>query len=54
MKIRNMEDRLAAIAAVIVLIGVSMAAEDALGREPAADLEVRPDVTMSLQVAGDE
>ena len=35
MKTRNIENNLAAVAALIVLVGVSFAAEDALGFEPA-------------------
>jgi hypothetical protein len=55
MKFRNMEDRLALLAAVIVLIGVSSAAEDALADgNPAAGLEVRHDATTSTLVTGDE
>lgn len=53
MKFRNIEDRLAVIAAVIVLLGVSTAAEDALatGNEP-ADLEVKVVDTISPLSAG--
>jgi len=55
MKFRNMEDRLAVIAAVIVLIGVSSAAEDALADDnPAAGLEVRLGGTTSTLIAGEE
>ena len=53
MKFRNMEDRLALIAAVIVLIGVSAAAENALADEnPAAGLEVPLGDTTSVPNAG--
>ena len=53
MRIRNMENRLAVLAAVIVLIGVSTAAENALAKEnPAAGLEVQPGGTTSTLVAG--
>jgi hypothetical protein len=55
MKFRNMEDRLAVIAAMIVLIGVSSAAEDALADgNPATGLEVAHDGTTSMLVAGEE
>ena len=55
MKLRNMEDRLALIAAVIVLIGVSSAAEDALaGGNPAAGLEVPLGGTTSTLIAGED
>mgnify|MGYP001814685136 FL=1 len=55
MKFRNMEDRLAVIAAVIVLIGVSSAAEDALADDnPAAGLEVLLGGATSTLIAGDE
>ena len=37
MKFRNIEDRLAVVAAMIVLLGVSFAAEDALAN--ASDLD---------------
>lgn len=54
MKFRNMEDRLAVIAALIVLIGVSSAAEDALaGDDLAAGLEVRPGGTTSTLIVGE-
>ena len=43
MRFRKIENRLAALAAVIVLIGVSTAAENALAEDkPAAGLEVQP------------
>jgi len=55
MRFRNMEDRLAALAAVIVLIGVTTAAENALADgNPAAGLEVQTGVTTSVLTAGDE
>jgi hypothetical protein len=54
MRFRNMENRLAALAAVIVLIGVSTAAGNALANEnSAAGLEVRPGGTTSGLVAGE-
>lgn len=37
MKFSNIEDRLAVVAAVIVLLGVSFAAEDALASSSALD-----------------
>ena len=53
MKFRNMENRLAVLAAVIVLIGVSTAAENALADEnPAAGLEVGLGGTTSVLVPG--
>ena len=53
MKFRNVEDRLALLAAVIVLIGVSTAAENALADEnPAAALETGLGGTTSVLVAG--
>ena len=53
MKFRNMESRLAALAAVIVLIGVSSAAGNALADEnPATGLEVGPATTTSVLLAG--
>jgi hypothetical protein len=55
MKFRNIEDRLALIAAVIVLVGVSTAAEDALAGDFASSgLEVRHGGTISTLVAGFE
>lgn len=54
MKFRNIEERLAVIAAMIVLIGVSSAAEDALADDnPAAGLEVRQGGTTSQSIAGE-
>jgi hypothetical protein len=54
MKFRNMEDRLAVLAAVIVLIGVSTAAENALADDnSAAGLEVQPGGSTSVLIAGD-
>ena len=54
MKFRNIEERLAVIAAMIVLIGVSFAAEDALADDnPAAGLEVRQGGTTSELIAGE-
>jgi hypothetical protein len=53
MKFRNMENRLALLAAVIVLIGVSSAAENALADDNSATgLEVGLGGTTSTQVAG--
>lgn len=47
MKFRNIENRLAVLAAVIVLLGVSSAAEDALaGENAAAGLEVPAGASM--------
>lgn len=55
MKLRNMENRLAVLAAVIVLIGVSSAAENALADENhAAGLEVGLGGTTSVLVAGQD
>ena len=54
MRFRNMENRLAALAAVIVLIGVSTAAGNALAEEnPAAGLEVQPAGTTYELIAGE-
>ena len=54
MKFRNIEERLALIAAMIVLIGVSSAAEDALADDHhAAGLEVCQGGTTSVLVAGE-
>ena len=54
MRFRNMENRLAALAAVIVLIGVSTAAGNALANEnPAAGLEVQPDGTTYERIGGE-
>lgn len=53
MKFRNVENRLAVLAAVIVLLGVSSAAEDAFaGENTAAGLEVTISATMSPLSAG--
>ena len=53
MKFRNVENRLAVLAAVIVLLGVSSAAEDAFaGENAAAGLEVAACATMSDLSAG--
>jgi hypothetical protein len=55
MKLRNMENRLAVLAAVIVLIGVSSAAENALADEnPAAGLETGLGGTTSVLIAGQD
>ena len=55
MKLRKLEDRLVMIAAMIVLIGVSSAAEDALaGSNPAAGLEVQLGGTTSTLIAGED
>lgn len=55
MKLRNMENRLAVLAAVIVLIGVSSAAENALADEnPAASLETGLGGTTSVLIAGQD
>lgn len=53
MKFRNIEDRLALVAALIVLVGVSLAAEDALaGGNDTAGLEVTAVDTTSSLFAG--
>jgi hypothetical protein len=54
MKLNKLEDRLPLIAALVVLIGVGGAAEDALAEEfvPAADLEITLEDTSSILVAG--
>ena len=55
MKYKNLEDRLALIAAVIVLVGVTTAAEDALADDfTPARLEVQNGGTISMLVAGSE
>ncbi len=53
MKFGKIEDRLAVIAAVVVLLGVSMAAEDVFAAENApAALEVTMGATTSVMTAG--
>lgn len=58
MKLRKIEDRLPLLAALVVLIGVTGAAEDALAGEIAwtapadAGLEIMHDDTSSIPVAG--
>lgn len=53
MKFKNLEDRLVAIAAVIVLLGVTFAAEDALAENNAgAHLECAAHGTTYIAVAG--
>ena len=55
MKLRNMENRLAVLAAVIVLIGVSSAAENALADEnPVTGLETGLGGTTSVLIAGQD
>ena len=49
MKVRNIENNLALVAALIVLVGVSFAAEDALGTE-AADVTT---TTAAIRSAAD-
>ena len=54
MKLNKIEDRLPLIAALVILIGVGGAAEDALAGDsvPAADLEITLADTSSTLVAG--
>ena len=54
MKLNKLEDRLPLIAALVILIGVGGAAEDALAEDPvpAADLEISLEDTSSALVAG--
>jgi hypothetical protein len=54
MKLNKIEDRLPLIAALVILIGVGGAAENALAEDsvPAADLEITLADTSSVLVAG--
>jgi hypothetical protein len=54
MKLNKLEDRLPLIAALVILIGVGSAAEDALAEEfvPAADLEITLEDTTYTVTAG--
>jgi hypothetical protein len=54
MKLNKLEDRLPLIAALVILIGVGGAAEDALAEEfvPAADLEISLEDTSYTLDAG--
>ena len=54
MKLHKIEDRLPLVAAMVILFGVSSAAENAFAEDfvPAADLEITLDSTSSAQDAG--
>ena len=51
MKFKNLENTLAVLAAVVILVGVSFAAENALAKET-ADLDIAHDDTSYALTAG--